>query len=50
MNIWVFGLVIALLIADALIFYVAGVSVDITKKLKSLKNQGWTIEPPKDAE
>ena len=44
----IFFLVVALLIADAIIFYALGVVTDTMKIIKTLQDKGWTIEPPKE--
>lgn len=48
MNIFTFLLMLSLLIADALIFFVAGYTVSLAQKVRGLKEKGWIIEPPKD--
>ena len=48
MNIFTFFLVFSLLIADALIFFVAGYTLSVVEKIRALKEKGWIIEPPKD--
>lgn len=50
MGILVFFLVIALLIADALIFFVAGTVVNVANVIKKLKEEGWKVEPPKEGD
>lgn len=50
MDILVFFLVIALLIADAVIFFVAGVVVNVANVIKKLKEEGWKVEPPKEGD
>lgn len=50
MGILVFFLVVALLIADAVIFFVAGVVFNTANIIKKLKEEGWQIEPPKEGD
>lgn len=46
LSVLVFALVILLLVADAVIFYVAGIAVGLKKSVQSLKANGWTVEKP----
>ena len=50
MGILVFLLVVALLIADALIFFVAGNVVNVANVIKKLKEEGWKVEPQKEGD
>lgn len=46
MSVLVIFLVALLLIADAFIFFVIGVSYSSKNFILKLKEKGWTIEPP----
>lgn len=46
LSVLVFALVILLLVADAVIFYVAGITVGLKKSVQSLRENGWTVEKP----
>ena len=50
MSVLVIVLVVLLLLADSFIFFVLGITYQTSKTVKTLRNQGWTIEPPKDQE
>ena len=50
MGILVFFLVIALLIADAIIFFVAGMVVKVSHIINKLKEEGWKVEPPNEGD
>lgn len=42
----VFFLVVLLLLADAFVFFVVGLSIDTMYIINNLKKKGWTVEPP----
>jgi hypothetical protein len=44
LSVLVFALVILLLVADAVIFYVVGFTVGLEKSVQTLKKNGWTVE------
>lgn len=46
LSVLVFALVILLLVADAVIFYAAGIAVGLKKSVQSLRENGWTVENP----
>lgn len=46
MYILILCLVVGLLIADAVIFFLVGYATAGYKTIKSLKEKGWTINPP----
>ena len=48
LNVLVLILTAALLIAIALIFFIVGFTVAGCMIIKSLRNKGWTIEPPEE--
>lgn len=47
-EILVVVLAIALLAAVAFIAFAAGFAVDVYFVIKTLKEKGWTVEPPED--
>ena len=50
MSVLVIVLVVLLLLADSLIFFIAGTAYTTGKTVKTLRDRGWTIELPKDRE
>ena len=46
LSILVFLLVAALLIATAILFYAIGFGTSAKKAVVTLREQGWTVEPP----
>lgn len=46
LSVLIFVLVILLLAADAVIFYVVGITVGLKKSIQSLRENGWTVEKP----
>lgn len=46
LSILVFLLVGVLLIVTAIMFYSVGFGVSVAKAVKTLREQGWTVEPP----
>lgn len=50
LSILVFILVVALLAADACIFFTLGTTVHVAKVIKQMKKEGWTIIPPTGAD
>lgn len=50
MSVLVIALVVLLLLADSFIFFALGIACQTSKIVKTLRNQGWTIEPPKEQE
>ena len=46
LSILIIMLVVLLLIADAFVFLIVGISIGMQDVVKRLKDKGWTIEPP----
>lgn len=49
MSVLVIVLVV-LLLADSLIFFIIGAAYTTGKTVKTLRDRGWTMIPPKDQE
>lgn len=47
-SVLVIVLVVLLLLADSLIFFIIGAAYTTGKTVKTLRDKGWSIEPPKD--
>jgi hypothetical protein len=49
-SVLVIVLVVLLLLADSLIFFIIGAAYTTGKTVKTLRDRGWTMIPPKDQE
>lgn len=49
-SVLVIVLVALLLLADSLIFFIIGAAYTTGKTVKTLRDRGWTMIPPKDQE